>query len=442
MPSDRPSLLAAIDRRLWRDLGFADPEPAILRFLPMLVVAWSDGKVSDSERERVQSRAAELPEHLRAWVDDRLRYPPGPYFRYQVAHLLAFLATVWPTDADWAEEADAWADELIQGAGWLRRLFGGVQKEREELSHLRDCLECDELQASERIWALARGAHAEFEPRHTSVVLAGDGDGVQGLAITLDGARERVAVGSRLVLRRDEDLDPGRVGAHLLQSSHLREPERWIVLAEEVNNRGQAVGGRQAQELDAALAAAVGHAVEIIPYAELAYLEDALAVDARWMSWVPGKVEALRVDREGVERAVAPGTFRCSRAGLKASVEQHVVPGPPGLGFRVLQLEGEGQLLRLASPVLLREPATHDAVAWIARFLPAMCDPRTQLVLDEEGPSWIVEVRPEPPEGGASAPEPLAAGRALVVPPWVWFRAAGALGVRFFAGRRRPAAAA
>jgi hypothetical protein len=33
-------------------------------------------------------------------------------------------------------------------------------------------------------------------------------------------------------------------------------------------------------------------------------------------------------------------------------------------------------------------------------------------------------------------------GRALLVPPWVWFRAADALGVRFFAAKRKRAGAA
>src|SRR5437879_5108247 len=63
----RPALLAAIDRRLWRDLGFADPEPEILRFLPMLVVAWADGRITEDERETVAERARPLPEHLQAW---------------------------------------------------------------------------------------------------------------------------------------------------------------------------------------------------------------------------------------------------------------------------------------------------------------------------------------------------------------------------------------
>jgi hypothetical protein len=121
-------------------------------------------------------------------------------------------------------------------------------------------------------------------------------------------------------------------------------------------------------------------------------------------------------------------------------VAQQTVAGPPGLGFRILRIEAEGQSLRLASPVILHEPATRETIAWIARFLPSMCDPCNQLVLDEDGPRWVAEVHTQIPDRPASAPEPLLPGRALLVPPWVWFRAAGALGVRFFSGKRRISA--
>lgn len=155
------------------------------------------------------------------------------------------------------------------------------------------------------------------------------------------------------------------------------------------------------------------------------------------MSWMPGCIEGLRIDREGVTRQQAPGTFVCERSELHASVAQQAIAGPPGLGFRILELSGAGQQLRLASPVILRDPATHEAVEWIARFLPALCDPCQQLVLDPEGPQWIAEVFPKLPTKLSGTTEPLPPGRALLVPPWVWFRAANAVGVRFFAGRRR-----
>jgi hypothetical protein len=100
----------------------------------------------------------------------------------------------------------------------------------------------------------------------------------------------------------------------------------------------------------------------------------------------------------------------------------------------IASAEGE---LRLASPVILREPATAEAVEWLARFLPAMCDPCQQLVLDLETGKWIAEVFPRLPKLLPGAHEPLAAQRAVLVPPWVWFRAAGACGVRYFSGRRR-----
>lgn len=439
----RPSLLAAIDRRLWRDLGFADPEPEILRFLPMLVVAWADGRLGDGERERITERASALPEHLRSWILDRLKNPPGPYFRYQVAHLLTFLLSVWPAsdkpEEDWAACGEQWADELIQEAGWLRRLFGAMSHERQTLDELRKVMEDHQILASDRIWALARGAHADFEPRHAALLREESDQALHALAITLDGPGEPVAVGCVTTLVRDEDLSADRVEAILARTTHLRENERWILLGEEVVGRGRGPTPRQKAEVMAALTEKVGCPIEEASFAELAYLEDALAADARWMSWMPGLVEELRIDRDEVVRCQAPGTFLAERPAARAAVAQGLVGGPPGLGFRVLDVHGPGGELRLASPVILQDPCPADAVAWIARFLPAMCDPCTQLVLDHEGPRWVAEVHPTYPTRAITGSEPLLPGRSLLVPPWVWFRAAGALGVRFFAGRRRGA---
>jgi hypothetical protein len=81
-------------------------------------------------------------------------------------------------------------------------------------------------------------------------------------------------------------------------------------------------------------------------------------------------------------------------------------------------------------------------VQWIARFLPAMVDPWTHLVLDEDGPRWVAEVLPEMASAPSKAYEPLMPGRALLVPPWVWFRTAESMGVRFFAGKRKTSAQA
>jgi hypothetical protein len=442
----RSDLLAAIDRRLWRDLGFADPEPAILPFLPMLVVAWADGTVSTDEADTIRERAAVLPIELREWVEDRLRYPPGPYFRYQVAHLLSFLVCVWHREEpggakSWTQCGQEWADDLIQEAGWIRRLFGGLNKEIRDLGALRRTIDEGHILASDRIWALARGAHAEAEPHRAVAVLPDHDQVAQALGIVLNKRIERLAVGTFATLVRDDDLDEEKVRALLARTQHLREPERWILLAQEVNARGRPLTKRQIEELRASFEQAIGGAFEECEFAELAYLEDALAVDARWMSWVPGRIEELHIDREIVVRNQAPGTFSVPRAKVHANVAQQVVAGPPGLGFRVLVIEGEGQVLRLASPVILHEPATRETVAWIARFLPEMCDPHTQLVLDEEGPRWVAEVHPQLPSRPSATPEPLLPGRSLLVPPWIWFRAAGALGVRFFAGKRRMAPA-
>ncbi|MES2643276.1 MAG: hypothetical protein V4850_27580 [Myxococcota bacterium] len=441
----RSDLLAAIDRRLWRDLGFADPEPTILPFLPMLVVAWADGTVGTAEAETIRERARQLPAPLREWVADRLKFPPGPYFRYQVAHLMSFMVCVWHREErgkskNWAEAGQEWADDLIQEAGWLRRVLGGMSAEIRDLEALRRVMDEGHIPTSDRLWALARGAHAEAEPHRAVAVISENEQIAQAVGILLEKPDERHALGSFVTIVRDDDLDEDRVRNLLARSQHLREPERWILLAQEVNARGRALTRRQLDELRSRFAVAIGGRFEECEFAELAYLEDALAVDARWMSWVPGKIEELRIDRDAVVRTQAPGTFNVPRAKVHANVAQQLVSGPPGLGFRVLNIEGEGATLRLASPVILTEPATRETVAWIARFLPEMCDPHTQLVLDEDGPRWVAEVHPQLPCRPATTPEPLLPGRSLLVPPWVWFRAAGALGVRFFAGKRKVAA--
>ncbi len=440
----RSEVLAAIDRRLWRDLGFSLPEPDILPLLPSLVVAWADATVGERERERIAAHAATLPSHLAEWLSQRLAHPPGPYFRYQVAHLLSFMVTAWQrkdatAPCEWAEQGEEWAQELIDDAGWMRRLFGGVNAERRDLDAIVRALHEHEIVTSDRIWALARGTHAEAEPRRGVVVDDDPEQVAQALGIVLETADERLAVGTYGTLVHDDDLVEARVEVLWARGEHLREPERWALLAEEVNARGRPLTRHQADGLRERLAGELGGAFDECGFSELAYLEDALASDARWMSWVPGRICELSITRERVTRASAPGTFDADRHDVRAHVAQQPVMGPPGLGFRILVIEGPGQELRLASPIVLQEPATRDTIAWLARFLPQTCDPRCQLVLDEQAQRWVAEVHSSLPDAPAPAPEPLGPGRALLVPPWVWFRAANALGVRFFSGKRKTA---
>jgi len=445
-----------MDRRLWRDLGFADPEPDLVRFLPMIVVAWADGAIAEGEHERILDRAADLSEPLRLWIEQRLRAPPGPYFRYQVAHLLTFLTSVWPCEAGdshgWQAEAETWADEIISEAGWLRRWFGGVSAERRELNELRKVLADGEILPTDRIWALARGSHASLAPRHMAVLREEAEQCLQALSVTLsgselsdDGVPEQTAVAALSVAPRELDLDPARVTELLARYAHLRENERWIVLAEEIARSGRPLTPRQRQELSTALVAKLGCPFEEVSFAELAYLEDALAADAHWVSWLPGQVEELHIDRDRVRRAQVPGTFDVPRADVVARVDPKPVQGPPGLGFRVLDIQSKsaehpGQL-RLASPVFLQEPPSREAVDWVSRYLPDICDPCSQLVLDEVAGTWMAEVHSHCPDQPGTVREPLPPGRALLIPPWVWFRVAGALNVRFFAGKRKASIA-
>lgn len=447
MPHRPSELLSSIDRRLWRDLGFTDPEPALLRFLPMLVVAWADGKLGANEGNLIRDRARSLPAHLRDWVTERLEFPPGPYFRCQVSHLLAFMANTWSEDQeregcrDWAETGERWASELIADQGIFRRLFGDLQREKADLASLNEAVNEHGIYVSDRIWALARGAHAEALPRRV-VVTHSEAEGVhQGLGLAFAGEGQHLAVGTMLALARDEDLDPHVVQGLLAQSRHLRENERWVLLGQEFFGAARPLTEMQRRALATEMQGSCGCSFEECTFAELSYLEDALALDARWVSWVAGRVEELHIDRDDVVRAQVPGTFLAPRSKVKAQVAQNLVSGPPGLGFRVLELETPGNTLRLATPALLAEPATKEAVQWVARFLPAMCDPWTQFVLDLDGPRWVAEVLPEMAEHPSTTFEPLLPNRALLVPPWVWFRAAEALGVRFFSGRRKQAGA-
>jgi hypothetical protein len=431
----RSDHLAAIDRHLWRDLGFTDPEPQILRFLPMLVVAWADGRLSDGERDHIRDRARGLAPHLRKWLDERLQFPPGPYFRYQVTHLLTFMLTVWTppegSESTWAEMGTEWADELIQEGGWLRRLFGGVAAEARDLTAIRDAMHEGRIPVPDQIWALARGAHAEGTPRRAVAILPDHKQDHQALGIVIEAEDEtRFAVGAYVTLARDEDLDPARVERILANTRHIRDVERWVMLTEEVHAGPRPITERQKEELANLLSAEVGGPFSEIPFAELCYLEDALALDARWVSWVAGYLEELRIDRDEVRRPQTPGTFYAPREKVRAHVSRELIAGPEGLAFRVLNLEATGESLRLALPVLQREPASKDAIAWIARFLGPMCDPYTQLVLDQDGPRWVAEVWPQMAREPSPVFEPLLPGRSLVVPPWVWYRACDAMGLR------------
>lgn len=408
----------------------------------MLVVAWADGKLSEGEGDTIRDHARTCPKEVRDWIEAHLRVPPGPYFRYQVAHLLSFLACTWARNENHAEAeclatGQEWAEEVVANLPWTRRFFGGTDAERRDLDAMRRALRDHTIPATDRIWAMARGAHADADPTRAVVVHTEHDQDNQVLAVVLDTGEERVAVGCFLALTRDEDLDSRRVADLLARSRELREPERWALLAQEVYRAGRPLTPHQKNLLREELVGRIGGDFEECDYTELAYLEDALAVDARWMSWVAGRSEEFAVHRDEVLRKQAPGTFSAEREDVEASVAQKLVAGPPGLAFRILTVKAGDDEVRLASPVVTQDPATPEAVQWIARFLPSMCDPYTQLILDEDGPRWIAEVWGELTDGEAKVREPLLPGRSLLVPPWVWFRAADALGVRFFAARRR-----
>ncbi len=432
-----------MNRRLWRDLGFHEPQPAILPFLPCLVVAWADDRVGERECERIRSHASRLPPHLAEWLEKRLVNPPGPYFRYQVLHLLAFMVNTWKRElregGDWAETGEEWAREILSAQPWMRRMFGGVEAEREELEALHDALQQHDMMATDRLWSLARGAHAGGEPRHVVVVHEDHDQYAYAMAVVLDGEDERIAVGTFGTLVRAEDLPEDELRAVLARTRHLFEHERWAAVSERMAARGRALTTHQLQALRDDLEAQLGCPFEEVDASELAYLEDALAADAQWMSWIPGQLEELCIDRERVLRASAPGTFDAPRDTVNATVAQSLVPGPRGMAYRILSLDTDAQHLRLACPVVTEEPPSDEAIALLARILPATCDPLQQLVLcpGTGEAHWVAEVHSALPEAPCRTREPLPEERALLVPPWVLLRAAAALGRGVFSARRR-----
>jgi hypothetical protein len=449
---ERADRLAAIHRRLWRDLGFAEPEPAVLPLLPSLLVGWADGRLGERERARIEAHAGGMPEALAGWLHERLDHPPGPYFRYQVLHLLTFMVTAWrATDADghkWALEGEAWAEEILREQGWLRRLLGRASAEREELEALHDALHDHEIFACDRIWALARGAHAEGEPVHTSLF---DDDGAHARAVVLQCADARIAVAA-FAGPAVPVVDTAALAEVLARTSHLHETERWAAVAGLLERPASA---RATEALRARLEQALGFDVEEVDGAELRYLEDALAADARWMEWRRGPVEELLVTRERVVRRVGPGHFDGERGEVEGDVGQQLVSMLPGLAFRTLTLrapsarvhtpevdvteratgdvpEGEEQVLRLATPVLTTTPVSGETLAWLARALPVMMDPARPLVLDASRGTDRV----------GTADDTLSSDEFLIVEPWVWSRAACAMGAWFFTGRRKTRSSA
>ena len=88
--------------------------------------------------------------------------------------------------------------------------------------------------------------------------------------------------------------------------------------------------------------------------------------------------------------------------------------------------------LRVATPVLTSAPVSPEALAWLARALPVMIDLSRPLVLDAATGS----------ERPGTADDTLHAREYLIVEPWVWSRAACAMGAWFFTGRRKTRSSA
>lgn len=90
---------------------------------------------------------------------------------------------------------------------------------------------------SDRIWALARGAHAEADPERV-VYCEKDADQVnQALGIAFRGEGQHLAVGTMVALARDEDLDVRAVEALLAKSGTCAKTSAGCSLARSTSVR-------------------------------------------------------------------------------------------------------------------------------------------------------------------------------------------------------------
>ena len=466
--------LPPLRKRLAQLVGITDPGEAGLRFLAMVMVAWADGRVLAGELEAIRREAAraELSPKVRAQVEAFLAAPPGPYFEHRVITMLRLAARELPPAAVQALAQDL--KRCVQAVDhtrfpYLRRLFDGLSPTTQGVEHVREAL-AEPLPADvEGVLARvvlgdARAAkgprvapqqltamHPESETFTQARALVFPAEG--GAAAATIACIESFAFGS--------DLPEEAVRAVFTDLAARPEIERWAELYALVGSLAPAPTAQVVEGLTTQLGPHVKGALHLVSMRQMSDLEDQLARHHGWVGWMEGSYPELLVDAEEVRRDVPPGNFACPRSALlPPRIVRQRISHVSGLIFRVLELESDiGERLALAAPQPEPgAPPTADFIRWLCHFLPLIQDPlSTPLFGYDPGaaraevlPSWIPptpagEEHPAPtaresiwkmdlrsgfPDDPSDLPpDPLPAGTALVVTPWVWLRLAWALGV-------------
>ncbi|MBX2799279.1 MAG: TerB family tellurite resistance protein [Myxococcales bacterium] len=127
-----------------------------MSLLPLVQVAWADGRIQDRERELILGVADKhglLDEHSREMIESWLAEAPSGYFNTTAGQVLAELLRRAKVPAELDREAIAgWCWAIAGAAGGLlgTRLFAISAAERSALDEIGRVLDLDEVPAD---WA-------------------------------------------------------------------------------------------------------------------------------------------------------------------------------------------------------------------------------------------------------------------------------------------------
>jgi hypothetical protein len=430
-------------KRLCARISAPDADPRLLRFLAMVVVAWADGRVQPGELEAIREAAAaeRLKPKTKAYVEQLLATPPGPYLEHRVITLIRLAQKDMQPD-----ERERYTRELLQSAESvdrtafkiLRRLFDPDDQTTQGIRRIKRSLDEDlrpeVASVFERVFVRPAKKAAAVAPELKSAMHL-DQHAFTQMKMLYFAGEKPAAVACLEQFQFGADLDEEDVARTFHQLAARPEMERWVELYAATSGLARPAKPAVIEHLKARVWTQTESPVQIVSLAEMSDIEDELARQHGWAGWVSGTFRELVVDRNEIRRDVPPASFVCPRGQLKKPViSRHPISTVQGLLFRVLTLESTtGARFAVASPEPERgRPPTGEFIRWLCHFLPSIHDPLSTPMFGytEPDPAWLMELRSGFPEDASTlTPEPLPPGRALVVTPWLWLRLAWALGV-------------
>lgn len=447
-------------KRICDLVGAPDADPRLVRFLAMVVVAWADGRVQPGELEAIREAASaeKLKPKVRAYVEELLKSPPGPYLEHRVIMLIRLIQKGMNP-----EEREKYTGDLLRSAesvdrtafGILRRLFDPDDQTTQGIRRIKRSLAEDLRPEIEAVLARLlvhrvkvtdrKKAGAMASPQLMSAMhLVHDSFAqIRALHFPAEKSHPAAVLCCLEQFQFGADLDEEVVARTFHQLAGRPEIERWVELYLATSSLARPANPAVIEHLKAKVWMQAEVPIHVVSLAEMSDLEDKLARNHGWAGWVSGTFREIVVDQSEVRRDVPPGNFACPRVRLRPpAVTRHRISNVQGLLFRVLTLESEtGPRFAVATPEPEPgRPPTGEFIRWLCHFLPLIHDPLSTPLFgyEEAAPApseadatrWLMELRSGFPEDPSSlTPEALPPGRALVVTPWLWLRLAWAMGV-------------